>query len=83
MLFWLAAAASAAAVPATVPSRSNRDEKPVAAEARATIRIVSGVRLRLGRDEGKLDPADHVPPSRDSIVFADGASRPARLIEFE
>ena len=47
-------------------------------EARATVRIVSGVRLKL---DGSAN-AD-APAPRDTMVQSSGVSQPARLIEFE
>ncbi|HEY4070327.1 MAG TPA: hypothetical protein VGM04_02080 [Sphingomicrobium sp.] len=72
MMLLLAAAAVAAATP------PNSAPTPVAAEATASVRIVSGVRL-------KLDSPDNpdAPPAHDSTVKADGKEQPARLIEFE
>lgn len=83
MLFWLAAASALAANAASLPPHSNRDLRPVTAEARATVRIISGVRLKLGPNEGGQGETSGVPPPHDSVVIADGAARPARLIEFE
>ena len=73
----LAALAAAAAVaanrpnPAPVPTR-------VVAEATATVRIISGVRLKLDSKENRDAPRAH-----DAIVVTDGNPRPAKLIEFE
>ena len=72
-MFWLAATALAASAPST--------PAPTAAvvQARATVRIIPGVRL-------KLDSATNpdAPPARDSIVVTqDRGRQPARLIEFE
>jgi hypothetical protein len=83
MLFWLAAAAAAAANPAVTPAPSNRDMRPVAAEARATVRVVSGVRLSLGPGEPKQGQSEDVPAPHKTIIVADGTAKPARLIEFE
>jgi hypothetical protein len=84
MLFWLAAAAAVATViPAPTPAHSNRDLSTVAAEARATVRIISGVRVKLGPGESKQDQSDGVPPPHNAVIVADGTARPARLIEFE
>ena len=47
-------------------------------QARATVRIVAGVRLRL---DGSAN-AD-VPAPRDTVVQSNGAPQPVRLIEFE
>jgi len=48
-------------------------------QATATIRIVSGVSLKL---DGS--PNADAPPARDSIIkTSDGTSHPAKLIEFQ
>lgn len=84
MLFWLAvAAASAAAVPPSSPEHPARHFSPAAAEAVATVRIVSGVRVKLGPGQGKQDQSGDVPCPHDSMIVADGTARPAKLIEFE
>jgi hypothetical protein len=71
----LAAAVAAAAVAANTP---NPASAPVVAEATATVRIVSGVRLKLDSEENKDAPRAH-----EATIIADGNPRPARLIEFE
>lgn len=68
----LAAAAIAAATPA--PS----GPPPVVVQATATVRIISGVRLKLDSPTN----AD-APPAHDSTITADGTQQPARLIEFQ
>lgn len=67
----------AAAIAASPPAAS-RPAPPVVTEATATVRIVSGVRL-------KLDSATNAdaPPAHDGTVKAQGRLQPARLIEFE
>ena len=73
MLFLIAAAAVIAPPPATHSPAS------ASAQARAIVRIVSGVRLRFSgmQDQG-------VPRLRDTKVrTADTRVQPARLIEFE
>ena len=72
-MLWLAAAAIAASssAPPSGPA-------PVAVEATATVRIVSGVRLKLDSPTNAGAPAAH-----DSVVTTDGSQKPARLIEFE
>ena len=47
-------------------------------QARATVRILSGARLRFGEK-----PGPGVPPPRDTILVLGGTAKPARLIEFE
>jgi hypothetical protein len=71
----LAAAAAAASVAANPP---NPAPAPVVAEAIATVRIISGVRLKLDSEENRDAPRAH-----DAMIVADGNPRPARLIEFE
>jgi hypothetical protein len=48
------------------------------AQATATIRIISGARLRLGEEPEATGSA-----LRRSVIRIDGEARPARLIEFE
>jgi hypothetical protein len=67
----------AAAIVASAPA-SSRTAPAVVAEATATVRIVSGVRLKLDSPTN----AD-APPAHDSKVEAEGKLQPARLIEFE
>ena len=69
----LAALAMAASAPPPAPPPTGPS-----VEARATVRIVSGVRLRL---DGSAN-AD-APPPRDTVVQAFGEPQPARLVEFE
>ena len=73
-MMFLFAAAIAASAP--VPSRP----PAVAVQATATVRILSGVRLKLDSPTN----AD-APPAHDSVVMisANGSPQPARLIEFE
>ena len=73
-MFVLAAAAAIVAHTPPVEARTPRVE----AAATATVRIVSGVRLKLG----SVENAD-APPAHDSMVTADGTPRKAKLIEFE
>jgi len=65
---------------AIAASASSGVSAPVgpAVQARATIQIVSGVRLRL---DGR--PNADAPAPRDSVIRANGEARPARLIEFQ
>jgi len=71
----LAAAALATSSPQSpAPSRT-----AAVAQATATIRIVSGVVLKL---DAATNPG--APPSRDSLIHAaDGSTAPAKLIEFQ
>jgi hypothetical protein len=66
----LIAAAALAASPPSTPVRAM-------VEARATVRILSGTRLQLGKqsDDGR--------PARTGVVRIDGAPKSAQLIEFE
>ena len=68
-----ASAALAASTPASSPPAP-----VVVAEAQASVRILSGVQLKIDSPTN----AD-APPAHDSKVAADGKIRPARLIEFE
>lgn len=75
-MLWIAAAAALAASPA---QPSGWHPSAAAAQATASIRIISGVTLRL-------DAVDNVgaPTAHDSkVTTQDGMVRPARLIEFE
>ena len=72
-MIWLAAAAAiAASPPATNMPRA------VVAQAHATVRIISGVRLKLDSTNNADAPAAH-----NGRVTTNGAQQPARLIEFE
>ena len=73
----LLAAAAAAVVAAHTPNPAPRPA-PVVAEATATVRIISGVRLKLDSEENHDAPRAH-----DATIVTDGNPRPARLIEFE
>jgi len=74
MMLWLAAAVATIAAPAS----GNGATHPVSVEARATVRIISGVRLKLDSTTN----AD-APPAHDGIVTTNGTQQPARLIEFQ
>jgi hypothetical protein len=66
-------AAALASAPPLVPAA------PVTAQATATIRVIAGVRLKLGEAS---NPG--VPPARDAVLRQpDGARQPAKLIEFQ
>lgn len=69
---FLIAAAIAASAP--VPTRP----PAVVVQATATVRIISGVHLKLDSPTN----AD-APPAHDSVVTANGSPQPAKLIEFE
>jgi len=49
-----------------------------AIQARAMVRILSGVRVRL---DGRAKAG--VPKPRNSMIWANGEQQPARLIEFQ
>ena len=72
MLLVAAAAALAAPQPPT-----NRPQAAVA-QATATVRIVSGVRLKL---DSPTNPG--APPAHDSKVTTETGKQSARLIEFQ
>jgi len=74
-MYVLAAAAILAASPQSAPVQ----HATVTAQATATIRIISGVVLRLG--EGAR--SGYAPQAQDTVVHTDGAIHPAKLIEFE
>lgn len=74
-MFLFATAAAMALSPQATPSRS----AGATAQARATIRIVSAVTLRLG--EGALN--GYAPPVTSTVVHTEAAPRVARLIEFQ
>ena len=72
LVFALASAALSAAPPAPHSASAT-------AQATATIRIVSAVRLKL---DGSENP--DAPPVRSTLLkLADGASQPVKLIEFQ
>jgi hypothetical protein len=73
MLWLIAAAAAANAAPDT-----GNPPAPVVVQATATVRIISGVKLKLDSPTN-----EGAPPARDSTISADGTQKPARLIEFE
>ena len=71
MLWFVAATISAAAPVASHPPA-------VVVQATATVRIISGVRLRLDSAINADAPSAH-----DATVTTDGSAHPARLIEFQ
>ncbi|HYX45557.1 MAG TPA: hypothetical protein VE820_01850 [Sphingomicrobium sp.] len=72
MMVLLILAANAATVPERAPSAR------AVVEAKATVRIISAVQLKL---DSPVNPK--APLAHDSKVTADGKVQPARLIEFE
>jgi hypothetical protein len=74
MVILAAAALATSSPPSPPPSRA-----AAVAQATATIRIVSGVALKL---DAPANPG--APSSRDSLIHsADGSTAPAKLIEFQ
>jgi hypothetical protein len=76
MVILAAAATAAAALASSTPAAH-----PVSAtaQATATIRVVSAVRLKL---DGSENPG--APASRDTVLrFSDGTLQDAKLIEFQ
>ena len=71
----LLAAAIASALPQEAPSPSSR---PVV-QARATVRIVSGVRIQFDQKAGGAN----VPPAKKTEVRTAEGTQPATLVEFE
>ena len=69
---------AAAAIVATAQPAAHEPPPRASAQARATVRILFGVRLRLGEERNS-----GAPPARDTQVRSEGVSRPAKLIEFE
>ena len=69
----------AAAVMASSPQIASPTRVGATVQARAFVRIISAVELRLG--EGAL--SGDAPPARQTMAHADGHPQPARLIEFQ
>ncbi|HET7575383.1 MAG TPA: hypothetical protein VFK19_02315 [Sphingomicrobium sp.] len=72
-MLWLAAMAVAVSQPKPPPT-----PVPPVVQARATVRIISGVRLKL---DGKPNP--DAPRPREAVIHTDRGPKQARLIEFE
>lgn len=70
-LIALAGAANSAPAPSSKPA-------PVVAQASASVRIISGVRLSFDSPTN-----DGAPRMREGTVTVSGRQQPARLIEFE
>lgn len=69
----------AAALATSLPQAEPVTTGGAAVQARAIIRVLTGARIRLGEDAISGDaPAVHM-----TVAHADGAAKPARLIEFE
>ena len=75
-MLWMVAAAALAATPA---DEGGWKPTGVAAQATASIRIISGVRLSLASAENPGAPAAH----DSKVTTEEGLVRPARLIEFQ
>jgi hypothetical protein len=69
----------AAAAALSAPPDEARSPTVVTVQARAVVRIISAVTLRLG--EGAL--SGDAPPARDATVHPGGIAQKASLIEFE
>jgi hypothetical protein len=69
----------AAAIVSATPAQAS-EQRPVSAsvQARATIRVISGARLRLGKVVSN-DPF----LVRDAVIRSAGTPQPARLFEFQ
>ncbi len=65
------------ALAASTPSSTAHPVGPLV-QARATVQIISGVRLKL---DGQANP--DAPSPRDTMVETNGEQTPAKLIEFE
>jgi hypothetical protein len=68
---------AAAAIAALAPQTGNRTAVP-AVQATATVRIVPGVRLTLGKTR-----AGDGFKTRDTVLRSAGTTQAAKLIEFE
>jgi hypothetical protein len=72
-MLWLVAAAALAA-----PAQPNGWSNGAVVQARASVRVISGVSLKLG----SANP-DAPRPRETRLTASDGTTRPARLIEFQ
>jgi len=70
----IAAAAVFAAVPSNEPTRTS-----AIVQARATVRIISGARLKLSHGNGDGE----TPQRRSAIILTNAGRQAAELIEFE
>ncbi|MES2135887.1 MAG: hypothetical protein V4502_02350 [Pseudomonadota bacterium] len=73
MLLLVAAAMAVATAPPALPATSR-----VVAQATATVRIISAVRLKLDAEHN-----DGAPRARATVFVSNGTAQPARLIEFQ
>lgn len=70
---------AAAAIALSAQPNAPATHATATAQATATVRVISGVRLRL---DGQNNSSD-VPPPRNTIFTSGGVQQPARLIEFQ
>lgn len=70
---------AAAAAMASMPQYSSNGGARATVQAQATVRIITGVSVRLG--EGAL--SGEAPRPHLTIATTDGSTKPANLIEFE
>ena len=77
-LFLLAASVSPVGTPSVAPRQPTRTLR-ASASARVSITIVSGVRFGPGQPSG----ASGADRRKAQLVEADGAVRPAELLEFQ
>jgi hypothetical protein len=68
----------AAAIAASAPLAPHREPAVPAVQARATVRILSGARLHIGRENSRDGFI-----ARNAVLRSGGLDQPARLIEFE
>jgi hypothetical protein len=73
----LLAAAIAAAIAAAAPPHAGVGSG-ASVQAIATVRVISGVRLSFGTDQG-----GDVPRARATVITSGGLQQPAKLIEFQ
>ena len=69
---------AAAAIAASSSPTSSQPQPQVVVQARAMIRIVSGVRLKWGEK-----PSGDIPPARTTVIRTANGPEQAKLIEFE
>jgi hypothetical protein len=70
---------AAIALAASMPPAARAEHASATAQATATVRIISAVRLHL---DG-LDNGSDIPPARETVFTSGGVQQPARLIEFQ
>ena len=67
-----------AALAASIQQPQPQPRTTVAVQATATVRILSGVRLRLGEELNS-----GAPRPRNTVIRSGESTQPAKLIEFE